>query len=162
MFDQLPPQKRSRIRFAERGTGSHAKVILADSGVHGRKEAYVGSCNWLSSLYRSVEVSIWLREARVVGTIAASLAWSAFPLSRKWTADVYRLAELRNECVRNEAKRAGTHRIAVIRDREHLAAVREARDTARSRIFAACDLFGPQEKLRCSFQYELQPREEYL
>ena len=163
MFDQLPPQKRSRIRFAERETGSHAKVILADSGVHGRKEAYVGSCNWLSSLYRSVEVSIRLREARVVGTIAASLAWLRIPPSGKWTADVYRLAELRNECVRNEAKRAGTHRIAVIRDREHLAAVREARDTARSRIFPLLATFSvPQEKLRCSFQYELQPREEYL
>jgi phosphatidylserine/phosphatidylglycerophosphate/cardiolipin synthase-like enzyme len=143
IFDKLPPQTRSRIRFAERETGSHAKVILADSGPHGSKEAYVGSCNWLSSLYRSVEVSIRLREPRVVGTIAATLAWLRIPSSGKWTADVYRLAELRNECFKSERRREGTHRVAVVRDREHLAAVREARDSATSQIFAACDLLGP-------------------
>jgi phosphatidylserine/phosphatidylglycerophosphate/cardiolipin synthase-like enzyme len=143
IFDKLSPHTRSRVRFAERETGSHAKVILADSGAHGSVEAYVGSCNWLSSLYRSVEVSIRVREPRVVGTIAAALAWLRIPPSGKWTADVYRLAEIRNQCFRTEARREGMHRIAVVRDREHLAAVREARDTATSRIFAACDLLGP-------------------
>jgi cardiolipin synthase len=116
---------------------------LSDSGPHGSKEAYVGSCNWLSSLYRSVEVSIRLHEPRVIGTIAAALAWLRIPPSGKWTADVYRLAEIRNECFRTEARHDGTHSIAVVRDREHLAAIREARDIAKSRIFAACDLLGP-------------------
>jgi hypothetical protein len=143
LFDKLPAIKRSRIRFADRETGSHAKIILADSGANGSKEAYVGSCNWLSSLYRSVEVSIRVREPRIIGTIAAALAWLRIPPSSKWTADVYRLAEIRDECFRSEVRREGTHRIAVVRDREHLAAVREARDTATSRIFAACDLLGP-------------------
>jgi hypothetical protein len=61
----------------------------------------------------------------------------------QWTADVYRLAEIRDECFRSEAPRDGTHSIAIVRDREHLAAIREARDVAKSRIFAACDLLGP-------------------
>jgi hypothetical protein len=143
IFDNLSPHMRSRIRFAERETGSHAKILLADSGAHGSYEAYVGSCNWLSSVYRSVDVSIRLREPASIATIADALAFLRIPPSDKWTTDVYRLAQIRNECRRRGRRCEGSHRVAVIRDREHLAAVREARDTAVSRIFAACDLLGP-------------------
>jgi hypothetical protein len=143
LFDKLSPGARSYIRFAERETGSHAKVILADSGQHGRYEAYVGSCNWLSSLYKSVEVSIRVREPRVISTLASALALLRIPPSGKWTKDVYRLAELRNECRRSGVRGEGKHRMAVVQDREHLAAVREARDTAKAEILAVCDLLGP-------------------
>ncbi|WP_076860962.1 phospholipase D-like domain-containing protein [Bradyrhizobium mercantei] len=143
MFDKLSPHTKSYLRFAETDTGSHAKIVLADSGPHGSYEAYVGSCNWLSSLYKSVEVSIRLREPHVVATLASALAFLRIPSSTKWTKDVYRLAELRNECRRANARSDGPHRVAVLRDHEHLAAVREARDGANASIVAVCDLLGP-------------------
>jgi hypothetical protein len=40
-------------------------------------------------------------------------------------------------------RESGAHQLAVILDREHLAAVREARNTAETGITAACDLLGP-------------------
>ncbi len=143
LFEKLPANLRSHIRFADEETGSHAKAILADSGPHGRIEAYIGSCNWLSSLYSSVEVSLRVQEPRVIGTIASALALLRIPSSGKWTADVYRLAEIRNNCFKLGIRNDGSHSIAVVRDREHLAAIREARDFAQRRIFAACDIFGP-------------------
>jgi hypothetical protein len=32
MFDKLSPHAKSYLRFAETETGSHAKIVLADSG----------------------------------------------------------------------------------------------------------------------------------
>ncbi|NLS69335.1 hypothetical protein E3H11_10465 [Bradyrhizobium brasilense] len=143
MFDKLNVEVKPRIRFAERETGSHAKVVLADSGHEGAYEAYVGSCNWLSSLFRSIEVSIRVREPRVIGTIAGALATLRIHPSKGWDADVYRLSELRDKCRKASNCAEGTHSVAVVRDREHLAAVREARDSAKLDIFAVCDLLGP-------------------
>jgi hypothetical protein len=94
-------------------------------------------------MYKAVEVSIRVRDARAIGTIAGALALLRIPSSGKWTADVYRLAEIRNRCWEREPCSSGTHSIAIVRDRGHLAAIREARDTAESEIFAVCDLMGP-------------------
>jgi hypothetical protein len=143
IFEKLTAEFKSRIRFAERETGSHAKVVLADSGHEGAYEAYVGSCNWLSSLYRSIEVSIRVREPRVIGTIAGALATLRVHPSRPWDADVYRLSELRDRCRKAPECLDGTHSVTVVRDREHLAAIREARDSAKSDVLAVCDLLGP-------------------
>ena len=60
-----------------------------------------------------------------------------------WDADVYRLSELRAKCRKAPECTDGTHSITVVRDREHLAAIREARDTAEQDFLAVCDLFGP-------------------
>ncbi|MGA2058567.1 MAG: AAA domain-containing protein [Bradyrhizobium sp.] len=117
IFDKLSADLKARIRFSERETGSHAKVVLSDSGPENSYEAYVGSCNWLSSLFKSTEVSIRIREPRVIATLAGALATLRIHPSARWDADVYRLSELRDTCRKAPECLDGTHSIAVVRAR---------------------------------------------
>lgn len=55
-----------RFRINMRTTGSHAKVMLADTKF-GDWVAAVGSCNWLKSPFRSTEITIVLRDQAIVG-----------------------------------------------------------------------------------------------
>ncbi|TPM02120.1 hypothetical protein [Mesorhizobium sp. B2-3-10] len=143
MFDALSPSLQTKIRFAKNETGSHCKILLSDCGKDGAVEAYVGSCNWLSTRYDAVEVSIRVREMWLIGYLAAQLASLRTPASGPWSADVHRLVEIYNQC-RASAKRVdGPNTLSVIIDREHLAIVREARDEAKQDIVAGCDLLGP-------------------
>ena len=61
---------RSRVHM--RTTGSHAKLILLDTAEDGWI-AGVGSCNWLSSPFQSVELSVVLRDQHVVADVAVAL-----------------------------------------------------------------------------------------
>lgn len=55
-----------------RTTGSHAKILLADKP-DGHWIAAVGSCNWLSSPFRAVELTAVLRDSRIVADVAAAI-----------------------------------------------------------------------------------------
>lgn len=61
-----------RFNVHMRTTGSHAKVLLADT-VEGGWIAAVGSCNWLSSPFRSVELTAVLRDPRLVADVATAV-----------------------------------------------------------------------------------------
>lgn len=63
---------RGRFRVHMRTTGSHAKLILLDTAEDGWI-AGVGSCNWFSSPFQSVELSVVLRDQHVVADIAVAL-----------------------------------------------------------------------------------------
>ena len=54
-----------------RTTGSHAKFMLLDT--EDGWVAAVGSCNWLSSPFQSVELSVVLRDNLIVADVAAAL-----------------------------------------------------------------------------------------
>lgn len=66
------PDLRGRFRVHMRTTGSHAKLILLDTADDGWI-AGVGSCNWFSSPFQSVELSVVLRDQHVVADIAVAL-----------------------------------------------------------------------------------------
>jgi cardiolipin synthase len=55
-----------------RSTGSHAKILLADND-DGDWIAAVGSCNWLSTPFKSVELSVVLRDPGVVADVATAI-----------------------------------------------------------------------------------------
>jgi phosphatidylserine/phosphatidylglycerophosphate/cardiolipin synthase-like enzyme len=55
-----------RFRIDMRTTGSHAKIMLADSR-SGDWLAAIGSCNWLKSPFRNTEMTVLLRDQAVVG-----------------------------------------------------------------------------------------------
>lgn len=61
-----------RFNVHMRTTGSHAKVLLADRS-DGGWIAAVGSCNWLSSPFRAVELTAVLRDPRVVADLATAI-----------------------------------------------------------------------------------------
>ena len=62
---------RSNVRVHMRTTGSHAKLILIDTPNDGCV-AGVGSCNWLSSPFQAVELSVILRDQQVVADVAVA------------------------------------------------------------------------------------------
>lgn len=66
------PAMKGRFRVRMKSTGSHAKVVLYDTADDGWIAA-VGSCNWLSSPFQSVELSVILRDQRVVADLAFSI-----------------------------------------------------------------------------------------
>lgn len=55
-----------RFRIDMRTTGSHAKIMLADSG-SGEWVAAIGSCNWMKSPFRNTEITVLLRDQALVG-----------------------------------------------------------------------------------------------
>lgn len=139
-LDGVPAVLKQRISLSAADTGSHAKVVIADTAA-GRFEALVGSCNWLSTVYGSVEISIRVRDSWLIGELAAILAGLRMPPSGRWSPEVHRLVAIRGECATRELT-AGNADCRVIIDGEHLLSLREARDLASDRIVAGCDLFG--------------------
>src|SRR5690606_10485222 len=47
-------------------TKSHSKLIISDIENEGQFCTYIGSCNWFTSSFKSYEVSIRLRESKIV------------------------------------------------------------------------------------------------
>jgi phosphatidylserine/phosphatidylglycerophosphate/cardiolipin synthase-like enzyme len=62
-----------RVRVHMRSTGSHAKLFLSDTP-GGDWVAVVGSCNWLLSPFRSLEMSAILGEPPAVALVVRALA----------------------------------------------------------------------------------------
>lgn len=71
-FIREDPAMNGRFSVRMKSTGSHAKVILYDTADDGWIAA-VGSCNWLSSPFQSVELSVILRDQHVVADLALSI-----------------------------------------------------------------------------------------
>lgn len=61
-----------RFRVHMKTTGSHAKLLLADNA-EGDWVAAVGSCNWLSSPFQAVELTVVLRAPSIVADVAVAL-----------------------------------------------------------------------------------------
>jgi cardiolipin synthase A/B len=62
-----------RLHVHMRSTGSHAKVLLSDAP-NDAWIAVVGSCNWLLSPFRAVELSAVLHHPRAVAGVARALS----------------------------------------------------------------------------------------
>lgn len=144
-YSKIPPDFRERIRLGKDPTGSHAKILLADSGPNGSFEAVVGSCNWLSCDYMGFEISVRLKDARLVREIAGMLADLSRPPSGAWGRDVTTLLKIQDRCRRNAyetANKANTAGAMLILNDEHYAAVRDARNASPRCVYVGCDLFG--------------------
>lgn len=66
------PDLRGRFTVHMRSTGSHAKLILLDTANDGWV-AGVGSCNWLSSPFQAVELTVVLRNQQAAAEVAVAL-----------------------------------------------------------------------------------------
>lgn len=147
VLSRLSAEARERVRLGRDPTGSHAKVLLADSGAGGTYQAVVGSCNWLSATYAALELSVRLREPRLVREIAGVLADMSRPASGAWGRDVTTLLKVADACRSTDT--AGLSgdvegaRAMLVVDDEHYAAVRDVRNASARRVVVGCDLFGP-------------------
>lgn len=137
----------SLVRLHPFTTRSHAKFIVTDKGRTDRHVALLGSCNWLSGNMSLTEVSVRLSDPGIV----SDLLFQAVELTRgangylngltsefaKFASDVGRHARTpKGTGSASKTPSAATSARLVIGP-EHKGHVRQARDTATTRIFVA-------------------------
>lgn len=138
---QQDTQLRNRVKVHMHSTKSHAKLLIADAGTANGFVAIVGSCNWLSTGYKRVEMSVTFREPIVIAALArefAELIFASIP-SSDVAGHLNRIArELSGEIPVQE----GRCNVHLVTGDAHGALVRIARDTARRRIILGGDRLG--------------------
>jgi cardiolipin synthase len=132
------PDIRPSFRVHMRTTSSHAKFVFLDTE-HGWRAA-VGSCNWLWSPFRSVEISVVLRDTAILADFAAAVQQL---LGRRGLAD-----EIANEMgltardLRRSPSQGGPANMAVILGEAHDQMNRVASGSAGKQFFIGCHKLG--------------------
>ena len=134
---------KERVRLHGLTTQSHAKIIVADNGADGLV-AVLGSCNWLSSPFKSFEVSAYLRDPIIVAEIADKLATMAMGSDHRWTPLARDLACLASNAKNAKRPKTGIAvQAALVLGANHNDYVLIARDQAQSQITVASHRFSP-------------------
>jgi len=119
-------------------TGSYAKIMLLDT--EDGWLAAVGSCNWLSSPFQSVELSIVLRDSLIVADVAGALQRL---VGRRGLADnVATEMALTARDLRRVSSGGGPARVAVVVGGGHDRMIRVASSTAKKRFFVGSNRLG--------------------
>lgn len=130
---------RGRVFLHMNSTGSHAKLILLDT-VSGDWLASVGSCNWLFSPFRAVELSVVLRHQGAVADVALALQRL---VGRRGLAD-----DLANEMaivgrdLRRRRSAGGSDRVSLLFGEAHDREIRLASHEARRRFVVGSNKLG--------------------
>ena len=127
------------VRLWSLPTRSHAKQIVADDGAGGYV-ALVGSCNWLSSPFRSYEVSIRLRSAPLVAD-CLSFIEKMLPLDSRAGLLKEELITLGLQLGQMPST-PGSAKVQLLSQGAHETIIETARDTARRSIFVASNKAG--------------------
>jgi hypothetical protein len=143
VLDTLAPQLRKRVRLSQISSGSHGKVVLWDVA-DGSWRSLVGSCNWLSTWYDAIDVSIVSRSPQLAVRLMSWMLETQLPAVGGWTAQARRLNDLlgATRLQTYHRKESGDHSVKLLIDDDHFAALRTARDQASKDIVLGCDLFG--------------------
>lgn len=140
----LPPGARGRIRLSPHSSGSHAKVLIYDDHETGLWTTVVGSCNFLSSEFDWMEVSLRTRSALFASKVLSLLLSNQLPAVGNWSPTARQLNHIWSELkakIRSQGE-AGKYSISLVTDYNHYACVTLARDRASREIEIACDLYG--------------------
>ncbi|WP_050991071.1 phospholipase D-like domain-containing protein [Bradyrhizobium genomosp. I (2014)] len=141
---ELPPAGRARIHLSPLSSGSHAKVVIYDDRDTGRWTTVIGSCNFLSSEFDWMEISLRTRSALFTSKVLGRLLSNQLPAVGNWSGTARRLNSIWSELkqiVRTQPE-AGKYSISLVSDYDHYACVTLARDRAVKDIEIACDLYG--------------------
>ncbi|RWA58065.1 phospholipase D-like domain-containing protein [Mesorhizobium sp.] len=140
----LPTGAQSRVHLSPHSSGSHAKVLIYDDRETGQWVTVVGSCNFLSSDFDWMEVSLRTRSALYTSKVLSRLLSNQLPAVGNWSSTARRLNSIWSELkqkVRNQQE-AGKYSISLVTDHDHYACVTLARDHAVKDIEITCDLYG--------------------
>jgi phosphatidylserine/phosphatidylglycerophosphate/cardiolipin synthase-like enzyme len=133
------PEFKGLVRISDFPTRSHSKVILADDG-RGEYFCVIGSCNWLTSPFKSFEMSVRLRSPSIVSDCSGflerliPLGWHDLELRRE-------LLEMSRR-LRSAPAKQGLGKARLLLQGDHEGLVRRARDKANRRIFVASNKAG--------------------
>lgn len=144
VLESLTPKARTRVALSANSSASHLKAVISDSGPGGAWETLIGSCNFLSSWYNLVELSIRLSSPRATASVLGYLVEAQLPASGGWSSLAVRLNELWNQLRQRSRGRpeTGEHALTLLTDQDHYACIRRARDSVSADILIGCDLFG--------------------
>lgn len=133
------PELRGNVRFQMNTTGSHAKIVLLDTEYDGWM-AVVGSCNWLSTPFNAVELSVILRDAHAVADVCRIVQVMT---GRRGVADdlAHELAITAND-LRREPERGGPDRVTLVVGGAHDGLMRRAAESAKRRLTVGCHRLG--------------------
>lgn len=140
----LPPGAKGRIRLSSHSSGSHAKVLIYDDRETGQWTTVVGSCNFLSSEFDWLEVSLRTRSALFTSKVLSRLLSNQLPAVGNWSATARQLNHVWSELkVKSRTQpETGKFSISLVTDYDHYECVTLARDRASNEIEIACDLYG--------------------
>ncbi len=140
----LPEGARGRVRLSPHSSGSHAKALIYDDRETGQWTTVVGSCNFLSSDFDWLEVSLRTRSIVFTTSVLSRLLSNQLPAAGNWSGTARRLNAIWSELklrARTQTE-VGRYSISLVTDYDHYACVTLARDHARKEIGIACDLYG--------------------
>lgn len=127
----------SLIVFHPFSTNSHAKIVVADDMQSGAFSALVGSCNWLSSGFRSFDASVRSRDPILVSEVLNVLAKLSRGRDGHWSPLTENLAKLSVSAAKQSPPKGMKVSAALVLGAHHGWFVRDARDNAQQRIFVA-------------------------
>ncbi|NEK20605.1 phospholipase D-like domain-containing protein [Rhizobium leguminosarum] len=144
VLDGLPAGARGRVRLSSDSSGSHAKVIMYDDRHTNVWTTIVGSCNFLSSEFDWLEVSVRSRSALLASQVMSRLLSNQLPSFGNWSPTARRLNGLWSQLKQQvrERQETGRYSLSLVTDLDHYACVTLARDQAKKDIEIACDLYG--------------------
>lgn len=128
-----------RFHVHMRSTASHAKLVLLDTA-EGGWIAGVGSCNWLSSPFQSVELSVVLRAPAVVAEVAVAL--QRLVGQRGLSDEIATEMAVVARDLRRVSSTGGPARVAVVVGEAHDQLLRAASGAARRRIVIGSNRLG--------------------
>jgi hypothetical protein len=145
---------RGRVRIHTRTTGSHAKLVFLDT-----EEGWlaaVGSCNWLSSPFQSVELSVVVRDSAVLSDVATALQRLG---GRRGLADsIASEMALTARDLRRMPSAGGPARMGVVAGEVHDEMMRTASGSATHLFFVGCHRLGSTARPGALLQGEVAAR----
>lgn len=148
--DELDNRSQTRGRLIPHleSVGSHSKFVIADDGGDGAV-AIFGSCNWLSSGFRPIEMSVVLHSSHVVAALADLLSTIVSSVSTTVRSTQALHAMVRH--LRRERRTLGLDDtdaektnacLTLIRAQEHDHMLRSAAHSSKRRFICASNKFG--------------------
>jgi len=132
------------IQLSPVSSGSHAKILLFDCQNGSQFETIISSCNFLSSEFDWLEMSVRTRSLRFAKQVLSRLLAAQLQTSGSWPAVARRL-EGRWRLVAGLADavdEGGSHSLTLLVDDDHYACVTTARDESVSTVDVGSDLYG--------------------
>lgn len=135
-------QKLPNFRIHPFSTLSHGKFVIADDATTGRFVAALGSCNWLSSRFDSIDVSLKIRDPLVISDLTYLLAELVKGAGGSWTALARNFAALASHISQISAPAVQRAEAELVIGPTHAEFIRRARDEAQTRFTVVSHRLG--------------------
>jgi len=132
----------STVVIHQMSTGSHSKILIWGEGEADNLVGAVGSCNWLYSGYTSFDVSVRVRDPKLVAAILNTLARLSQGKDGYSTKLSSEFSGLAMQTSTRAPLKGMKCEVALVRGPQHADFIRRARDEASKRMVVASHRIG--------------------